>query len=171
MDNLRYFKFVGNERQGNAYGYKVVQGNIYPSDFMVSSRSNVLDCSTAIGFYEAEWQEVYVSDVEPESKTPIKTAIRNACEKLAELEEKYSNNLPQKTFPLDAVTLDTYEGGNWYDVREVLPDERYKGNLFVRLSCNTVRLTVWDNEDEKFISRTGDTLDTVMQWRANILGK
>ena len=144
MDNLRYFKFVANVRQGNAYEYKVVQGNIYPSDFMVSSRRNVLDCSTDIWFYEAEWQEVYVSDVEP---------------------------VPQKTFPLDAVTLDTYEGGKWYDVREVLPDERFDGKLFVRLTCDTVRLAVWDNEDEEFIGRTGDILDTVMQWRANILGK
>tara|TARA_R110000822_G_scaffold151685_1_gene290842 strand:+ start:898 stop:1332 length:435 start_codon:yes stop_codon:yes gene_type:complete len=144
VDNLRYFKFVANVRQGNAYEYKVVQGNIYPSDFMVSSRRNVLDCSTDIWFYEAEWQEVYVSDVEP---------------------------VPQKTFPPDAVTLDTYEGGKWYDVREVLPDERFDKVMFVELYSLENKQVVWDAKDQKFISLTGEVCDDVKEWRANILSK
>jgi hypothetical protein len=144
VDNLRYFRFIGNERQGNAYGDKVVQGNIYPSDFMVSSRSNVLDYSTAIGFYEAEWQEVYVSDVEP---------------------------VPQKTFPPDAVTLDTYVAGKWYDVRGVLPDERFDKLIFVELYSLEIKQVVWDDEDQKFIRLTGETCDEVKEWRAYDLGE
>ena len=94
--------------------------------------------------YESEWQEVYVSDVEA---------------------------VPQKTFPPDPVTLDTYVGAKWYDVREVLPDERYDGWMFVELYSLEIKQAEWDDKDQKFIRLTGEVMDDVKEWRAKVLGE
>ena len=175
MDNLRYFKFVGSKKQANEYEKpRPKVGVIYSEDAEIGINGVFWYATTLHSAIRAEWQEVYVIDYAigvTVPQTPIKTAIRNACEKLAELEEKYSNNLPQKTFPPDAVTLDTYEGGKWYDVREVLPDERFDKVMFVELYSLENKQVVWDAKDQKFISLTGEVCDDVKEWRANILSK
>ena len=144
MDNLRYFRFVGDSGQASLYSSPCpINGVVYPHDCRMGMGS-VIDYAIGITLphYNRQWQEVYVSDVEV---------------------------VPQKTFPPDPVTLDTYVGAKWYDVREVLPDERFDDRLYVLLRCKAVRHAVWDNEDEKFISIAGDILDHVVQWRANKL--
>jgi hypothetical protein len=193
VDNLRYFKFVGSKEQAKGYDKPRPKVGVIYSEEVKIAGIDVFWYAISIQDREinAEWQEVYVSDdariveavnnfklacpieehCKVESQTPIKTALRNAREKLAELEEKYSNNLPQKTFPPDAVTLDTYEGGKWYDVREVLPDERFDEMIFVELYSLEIKQAVWDDEDQKFIRVTGEVCDDVKEWRAYDLGE
>lgn len=145
MDNLRYFKFVGTKSQASEYDKPRPRvGVIYSEDAEIGA-AGVFCYATSIQDKEinAEWQEVYVSDVEP---------------------------VPQKTFPPDAVTLDTYVGGKWYDVREVLPDERFDNRLFVELYSLEIKQAVWDDKDQKFIRMTGETCDEVKTWRAYDLG-
>jgi hypothetical protein len=136
VDNLRYFKFVGTKLQASGYSApKPKVGVIYPEEPYIKDRAFL---------FEEEWQEVYVSDVEP---------------------------VPQKTFPPDAVTLDRYVGGKWYDVREVLPDEGFDKLIFVELYSREIKQVVWDDKDQKFIRLTGETCDDVKEWRAYYLGE
>ena len=89
--------------------------------------------------WASEWQEVFVYD-KPEA---IPT---------------------QKSFLPDAVTLDTYESGKWYNVKEVLPDESVEGRILVAMWDESLRQAVWDDKDERFIGIIGDTLDDVACW-------
>jgi hypothetical protein len=186
VDNLRYFRFVGTKVEAKEYDKPRPRvGAVYPEDHNIGG-CRLVTFATSIG---KEWQEVYVIDYaigvtvnnfksacpieehcKVESQTPIKTALRNAREKLAELEEKYSNNLPQKTFPPDAVTLDSYVGGKWYDVREVLPDERFDGGIVVELYSLEIKEAKWDDKDQKFMNISGEVMDDVKEWGAYDLG-
>jgi hypothetical protein len=143
VGNLRYFKFVGSVRNGENYPIKVIPKVIYPEDHKVNSDCTVFDYAVENGDMFQEWQEVYVSDVEQ----------------------------TQKTFPPDAVTLDTYETGKWYDVREVLPDERFDG---VRVEVSRGGMTdraKWSEKLGGFVKNNPfslllDYLDDVNYWKA-----
>jgi hypothetical protein len=140
VDNLRYFKFVGSKKQASEYNKPRPKVGVTYSEVAEIGINGVLWYATNLSAaISAEWQEVYVSDVEP---------------------------VPQKTFPPDPVTLDTYVGGKWYDVREVLPDERVDKLIFVELYSLEIKQVVWDDKDQKFIRLTGETCDDVKEWRA-----
>jgi hypothetical protein len=146
VDNLRYFKFVGTKVEAKEYDKPRPRVGLIYSEEVKIAGIDVFWYAISIQDKEiqAEWQEVYVSDVEP---------------------------VPQKTFPPDAVTLDTYEIGKWYDVREVLPDERYDKVMFVQLYSLVVKQAMWDDKDQKFIRLTGDLCDEVKEWRPHQLGQ
>ena len=142
----RYFKFVGSVRNGKNYPIKVIPKVIYPEDHKVNSDCTVFDYAVENGDMFQEWQEVYVVEGKPEQT--------------------------QKTFPPDAVTLDTYETGKWYDVEEVLPDERFDGII---IECRlkgfryVTNVRVWDNDLQGFTSCfTKVPEEEVTEWKAVI---
>jgi hypothetical protein len=146
VDNLRWFKFVGSKEQASGYDKPRPRVGVIYSEEVKIGGIDVFWYAISIQDKEikAEWQEVYVSDVEP---------------------------VPQKTFPPDAVTLDTYVDGMWYDVREVLPDERFDKVMFVELYSLEVKQAMWDDKDQKFIRLTGELCDEVTEWGAHQLGQ
>jgi hypothetical protein len=145
VDNLRYFKFVGSEFQASGYNKpRPKVGVIYSEVAEIGINGVFWYATTLSSAISAEWQEVYVSDVEP---------------------------VPQKTFPPDAVTLDSYVGGKWYDVREVLPDERFDGGIVVELYSLEIKEAKWDDKDQKFMNISGEVMDDVKEWGAYDLGE
>lgn len=98
---MRYFKFVGSEEEGRAYPVRIEPNEILSEDFRMYV--NLLDTYFTVGQYADNSDSVW--------------------------SHEWQEVLPQKTFPPDAVTLDTYETGKWYDVREVLPDESFHGRV------------------------------------------
>jgi hypothetical protein len=165
VDNLRYFKFVGSKVEASGYNKpRPKVGVIYSEVAEIGINGVFWYATTLSSAISAEWQEVYVSD-----DARIVEAVNNF--KLACPIEEHCKVEPQKTFPPDAVTLDTYEGGKWYDVREVLPDERFDKVIFVELYSLEVKQAMWDDKDQKFIRLTGETGDDVKEWRAYDLGE
>jgi len=168
---MRYFKYVGSGHLASDYDKpRPKRGVIYPENHKISGE-NAGYYATNVGLYltlREEWQEVFVYD-EEQNITDEHTSRKfkaGVCKMVdGEIEVFVSETI--KSFPPDAVTLDTYESGKWYDVRKVLPDESVTGRIFVGMWDEAIRQAVWDDKDERFIGIIGDTLDDVALWRAN----
>lgn len=134
----RYFKFVGTLAEGREYPVSIEPNEIFSEDFrMYVSHLNTF---FTVGKYADNNESLW--------------------------SHEWEEVLPQKTFPPDPITLDTYETGEWYDVREVLPDESFHRELVtVKYLDGVVSTIFWDELLNGFASLGAELLiDDVKEW-------